>query len=483
MTTLDIYTRVSRKGDERQLSVRGQEKHCRARVAEVGAEVGEVFREDGKSAWNPRVHRPDWETLMARLESRATDGVVVYDLSRFTRQPEIEGGRLLQAAALGLIVLDSERDWDLTDPDGKAAFRDQMKMAAYWSDITSKKTKRGKKLRAQEGQSSGGPRAFGFEPDGETVREAEAAVIRDWAARILRGESLWSLVREANARGILTATGGPWLHNTIKNVMIRPRNAGIIVHNGQPVGQMSSTPILDRPTYDRIVALFQSRRRGRPVSYVCSGLGFTQCSLCGSPLYGRPRSHHKAYEDGEPKREYWCSPANGGCSGVNIDQRALDDWAGEFAIKTLADPKHADALAEQEAELSAKRAELESEASAIEATLGDLNDKLAADLPAAIRAGRRETVLARHAAVTGPLEARLGEIATELAALEAESATPAPRRTISPQAQSYLYWLDLWMSGTTGEKRQILGHALAGRVIVVSPFHSSAERIKVRPVG
>jgi DNA invertase Pin-like site-specific DNA recombinase len=421
---------------------------------------------------------------MARLESGESDGVCVYDLSRFARQVD-DGERLIKAALRGLIVLDSESDatFDLTSPGGKKAFRDAINAAAYYSDRTSKTGRRGKALRAQEGLSSGGPRAFGFEPDGVTVREAEAAVIRDWANRIVRGESLWSLVREANARGVLTATGGPWLHNTIKNVMTRERNAGIIVHNGQPVGEMSSTPILDRPTYDRIVALFAARRRGRPTSYVCSGKGLTQCSLCGSPLYGRPRSHHKAYDDGEPKREYWCSPANGGCSGVAIDQRALDDWAGEFAIKTLADPKHADALARQEAELSAKRAELEGEASAIEATLGDLNDKLAADLPAAIRAGRRETVLTRHAAVTGPLEVRLGEIATELGELEAESAAPAPRRTISPQAQSYLYWLDMWMSGTTGEKRQILSHALAGRVIVVSPFLSSAERMKVRPAG
>jgi DNA invertase Pin-like site-specific DNA recombinase len=452
-------------------------------VADAGHGVGEVLIDDGKSAWNPRVRRPDWEALMTRLESGESDGVCVYDLSRFARQVD-DGERLVKAALRGLVVLDSESDatFDLTSPGGKKAFRDAVNAAAYYSDRTSKTGKRGKALRAREGLSSGGPRAFGFEPDGITVCEDEATVLRDWADRLLRGESVLSLEQEARAQGILTSTGAQWIHSTIRNVMMRERNAGIIVHNGKPVGKMSSAPILDRPTHDRVVALFESRRRGRPVSYVCSGRGFAQCGVCGWPLYGRPRSHHRAYEDGEPKREYWCSPANGGCSGVNIDQRALDEWAAEWAVKILADPKHADQVAERAAELSARRGELDQEASDIEATLGDLNDKLAADLPAAVRAGRRETVLARYAAVTGPLEARLGSIATGLAAIEAESADPSPGRTIPARDQAYLYWLDRWMSGTTGEKRQILAHALGGRVIVVESGRG-AERIEVRPAG
>jgi hypothetical protein len=298
---------------------------------------------------------------------------------------------------------------------------------------------------------------------------------------LLNGESQATLISEATEAGILTSHGLPWNRTGLRAIMTNPRYAGWIVYKGEPVSELPGEPVFDRAVFKRLEALFAARRPGRPPSdrYMCTGKA--RCGACGHGLNGRPRHNKRPYDDGEICRDYWCCPTNGGCGQVSVDQRMLDEWASEWMIKTLADPKHADTLAKQEAELSAQRAELESEASAIEATLGDLNGKLAADLPAAIRAGRRETVLSRHAAVTGPLEERLGSIATELAALEAESAAPAPRRTIPPRAQRYLYWLDKWDSGSTGERRQILVQALNGRVLVVEPGSGGTERIKVRP--
>ena len=80
---LDIYARVSRLGDDRQRSTEGQVEDCQARIVERGAQVGEVHIDSGRSAWNPRVRRPDWERLMSRLEAGATGGVVVFDMARF----------------------------------------------------------------------------------------------------------------------------------------------------------------------------------------------------------------------------------------------------------------------------------------------------------------------------------------------------------------------------------------------------------------
>ena len=81
---LDIDARVSRIGDDRQRSEGGQVEDCERRVKERGARVGEVHIDSGRSAWNPRVKRPAWEGLMARLESGATGGVVVFDMARFS---------------------------------------------------------------------------------------------------------------------------------------------------------------------------------------------------------------------------------------------------------------------------------------------------------------------------------------------------------------------------------------------------------------
>jgi site-specific DNA recombinase len=139
---LDIYARVSRLGDDRQRSTGGQVEDCEARIAERGAQVGEVHIDSGRSAWNPRVKRPDWERLMSRLEAGATGGVVVFDMARFSRRP-IEGERLILAAERGLVVLDSEGEYDLTTANGRKAFRDQLNAAAYESDRLSTRVKRG----------------------------------------------------------------------------------------------------------------------------------------------------------------------------------------------------------------------------------------------------------------------------------------------------------------------------------------------------
>lgn len=475
MTVLDIYTRVSRKADERQLSVRGQAKHCAARVREIGATVGEVFTDDGKSAWNPRTIRPDWERLMARLEAGESDGVIIYDLSRFTRNHK-DALRIAEAAERGVAILDSDKAWDLTDPDTMKQFWDLVTANRYFSALTSKKTRRGKEIRAQDGLNHGGPRAFGFEPDGMTIRESEAEVIRELADRMLKGESQGELTADLNARGIRTATGAEWTRASMRAVLRRERNAGILIHNGEPVAELPGKPILDRETYDALDRMFSARKRGRPVAYLCSGSAV--CGACGHGLTGRPRPHHHAYEDGEPKREYWCSPANGGCGGVHIDIRILDGWAGEWAVRELSDPEHADAVARREAEFSARRAELEAEVSAIESMLDDLNSKHAAELPAAVKAGRVERVRKRHKGLTEPLEERLGSISAELAELTPENTLPAPSRTIPDRDAAWIYWLDRWTAGKTGEKRQILRHALDGRRIVVSPGRGT-ERVSV----
>ena len=75
-----------------------------------------------------------------------------------------------------------------------------MVAAEYYSDVLKAKTRFGKKRKAQRGEVDK-RRSFGFESDGVTVREDEAAIIRDHAARLLAGETQDSLIRELNGGG------------------------------------------------------------------------------------------------------------------------------------------------------------------------------------------------------------------------------------------------------------------------------------------
>src|SRR6266567_6466509 len=187
---VDIYARVSRlkRDEKREPSTTGQVAVCRVRLVDLGLPEGKVLIDLDRSAWNPNVKREAWDELMDRLESGISGGAIMFDLERFTRQPK-DGERMIDLADRGLLVLDSESEYDLTTPNGKKAFRDAINAAAYYSDRLSTRARRGKRLKAMSGEPNTTTRPFGFEDDFVTVREAEAEIIRELTRRILAGES------------------------------------------------------------------------------------------------------------------------------------------------------------------------------------------------------------------------------------------------------------------------------------------------------
>lgn len=478
---LDIYARVSRLSDERQRSVEGQVLECTDRVIEAGARVGKVLDGDrGKSAWDDRVKRPDWDELMRRLEAGLSGGVCVFDLSRFSRRPR-EGERLIAAAERGLVVLDSESEYDLTTPNGKKAFRDQLNSAAHYSDQTSTKTRRGKRLRAIKGETNNSQRPFGWEDDNATLRAAEADALADAAERVLAGESQDAIVIEWNQAGILTATGKEWSRSTLRQVLLRPRNAGIAVYRGEilrepsidpdvlgkPKRLVGVEPVFDVAVWEDLDALYASRRRGRPNSdaYACSGT--VRCGLCYHTLTGRPRKNMKPYADGEVKRQYWCQPRaqDGGCGRISVDQRELDKHVGELVATIMADPRHAAAVEAASKVRTDRRQQLNDDLERAEQLAAELSGRL----------GREEISIDRYDAAIAPLDKKIARIRADLAKLGDEPDVDLPAEPAA-SASALATWRRRWEDAEVVEKRVLLRRALRGRWLVVNPLPLTAPR-------
>lgn len=461
--TLDTYARVSRKGDARRRSMEGQNTANRARAEQLGARVGEVFdKDDGRSAWNPRVKREDWDRLMARLETGASDGVVVFDLARFSRRPS-EGERLIEAAERGMIVADSEAIYDLTTGAGRKAFRDALAAAAYYSDEISSRTKRGKREKAMAGETNHSRRPFGFEQDGSTVRESEARELRDATARLIRGESLESITEDWNVRGVLTSLGAQWSSRTVKNVLRRVRNMGVVEYDGVEVGRLPGEPVVAPEDFARMEAVFAARRPGRPPSEKYIGSGIALCGKCRqNNLTGRPRDGLGT--DNLPKREYLCvkRAGRGGCWGVVVDGGSLDGWIRDFVIARFSDPRNAlrvgAALTKARAAAD-KAAELAGEITKAEELAQQLSDRL----------GRGELPLARYDAAVAPLDRRI-------AALRAEAKALTPTVAGVTSVLSVEEATAMWVSSSNTERRALLRQALAGQQLVVHPADPTAPR-------
>lgn len=74
---------------------------------------------------------------------------------------------------------------------------------------TRRRVAAARERQAKAGEYGGGPRPFGFEEEGLTIRRPEADVIADCSVRVVQGASMRSLCRELNEQGVLTTTGKP----------------------------------------------------------------------------------------------------------------------------------------------------------------------------------------------------------------------------------------------------------------------------------
>ncbi|MFE0101122.1 recombinase family protein [Streptomyces sp. NPDC059009] len=388
---LDSYARESRRGDKRRLSVTGQHASNEQRIRDLGATLGERLDDQGKSAWNPEVHRKDWHRLIARHASGESDGVVIFDLERFLRQVK-DAVRIVDLAKLGFKVFDSDMEFDLTTTSGRDAFYKQAIAAETYSSRLSEKVSRGNRQRAINGEGKRGRyRAFGFEDDGTTVRESERPHIREVDQMIrVKGQTWKEAVEYLTRNGIystairhtkecteikelLTAyqlrrydcacTGAPWTENGLQGAMKSPRMAGYSRLGKELVGRLPGEPILDPVNHQELLMLISSRR-GRPPTqvFLCTGKVPMRCWNCSTVLTQRRSSHGLTYPGrDEVKRTYLCDKTAGGCGKTIADRYVLDGHVRDAVIEELSSSESAEELRRQREQRQQERTPYEKE--------------------------------------------------------------------------------------------------------------------------
>jgi site-specific DNA recombinase len=242
---------------------------------------------DGKTKY--RVIRPVFRQMVDRLESGRNDGLVALDLDRACRDPrDLEDlidlaeqyGRSVESVT-GSLRLTS--DADITMARVLVAFankssRDKARRVSAWRE-----------RQANAGKFGGGRRPYGFEDDGLTRIEEECAVIRDAAYAILRGATLRGLARDLNTRKVPTVTGNAtWTAPTLRDILIRPRNKGAMVYQGEEIATAPWEPIVPADVHDRTVALLTDEKRdtraGTAPRWLLSGIARCGREGCGSTM-------------------------------------------------------------------------------------------------------------------------------------------------------------------------------------------------------
>lgn len=228
-----IYKRISSDREGQEVGVGRQDETCRELAARLGADiVGDYTDNDAGASTLSKAPRPDYERLLADAEADPGSLILAYSNSRLTRRPaEWEDLIRLHERSKVTVHTWASGTVDLSKADGRAVARTIAAWDAAEAERTGERVKEDVKRRAKNGLFHGGGRSFGWTTDHE-LHPVESEILADWVDRVIKGEALSLLAREAKQHGIPTARGGQWRASIIRQMMLNPRIAGLREYGG-----------------------------------------------------------------------------------------------------------------------------------------------------------------------------------------------------------------------------------------------------------
>lgn len=416
-----------------------QERECRKLAESRGWELVNVYVDNDLTAYAGKP-RPQYKTMLDAVRAGEIDALVAVEPERFWRHVrEAEDFLdLIQAHKIEVATVRGGK-YDPGTADGRRDARQAAVYARWESERKSERVRSAHEEIAAEGRFHGGRRPYGFRliPPGEDgvkgrleIDPAEQAVIREAAARVLGGETLYGVCALLNERGVPTVKGGAWRTPTLKRILTSETTAGKREHKGEIVGDASWPALLDETTWRQLRRLLlNGKKRGRVAKVALLSGGLARCGRCGAPLYSARKEKARG-----AKRIYVCMrpPYGNGCGRLTVDAGHLETDVVELALRALDTP----AIARELAGVNRPEPEAGEDPAALERELVELAEDFGEG-----RIGRAEWIAARQA-----VERRLE------AALEAERAAvrPAVEEWTGPGIR------ELWPDLSLDEKRAAL---------------------------
>jgi site-specific DNA recombinase len=350
-----IYTRISNDPLHLNLGVQRQEQDCKELCEKLGWTVIDVYQDSDISAYSGKI-RPNYRRLLEDAESGVIDAIVSWHVDRLNRSPaELE--EIIDICNQHNVAVQTVKAGpvDLSSPSGRAVARTLSAWARYESENKSDRQRRKAFELAQAGKlAGGGYRPYGFQQDRKTIKEDEAAVIREVAERIIAGESMGALIRDLNERSVPTSEGGRWTNTTMRRLLTSPRISGQrgyeptttkrTVYGGDPVAKAEWDEIItpEQTLRLRSILIDADRSQARMGSRRYLLTGILVCGNCGNRMCGRPRDDH------EPR--YVCNKKSGNdhCGKVFVLAKPTDEYVVGLMKIALDSPAFWAALNQQD---------------------------------------------------------------------------------------------------------------------------------------
>ncbi len=337
-----IYLRVSTgRQAEKELPLESQESQCRAKAAELGAEVAQVFADRGISGRTDS--RPEFQYAIQYCELRKIDHFITWSTSRFARSAvdaKIYKSRLEKAGTeINYVSVNIDRE------DEYGGFLQESILEIFdelYSRQVSADTRRSMVKNSQSGYWKGGFPPFGYQiiPAPENPKrsklvplENEAAVVRSIFQMRIEGYGSKSIATRLND---LTEfhRGARWSKSSVTSVLRNERVVGRTIYGRKSSAGVrrpreqwiivdSHEPIVSIEQFDQVQAMMdEANTSGSPKS-TWFFTGLVRCKQCGLAM--RIES-----AKGRNQRYYYynCSGAQKGigCENRRLPAADLDDW-------------------------------------------------------------------------------------------------------------------------------------------------------------
>lgn len=410
-----VYCRISNDKEGAGLGVQRQEEDCRKLAAQQGYEVAAVFTDNDISAYSGK-RRPGYRAMLAKLGE--VEAVVAWHTDRLHRQPSELEEYIDICRERGVITHTVQSGkLDLVTPTGIFVASMFGNLARYESAHKAERVKRAMEQKIRAGKWAGGARPFGwvFDDGKPVICEEEAAIVRHTFDHVVSGGSLGSWVDKLNDLGVTTSVGKPWGYSQLRQMMLRPRNAGLASLHGEIVGTSEFPPIVTENVWRAGCSILQdpTRRRSQSNKAVHLLAGIAQCH-CGALV----RSATVTARNGEKHKVYRCPVKGKGHVGKRVEYVDAVVNPMMVALRSIAARHHS---AEDDT-TTEEMASLETELKALRQRHYDM----------AIQAAEGMITASQLSIITNRINQNIEKVERRLADLQMQAARPVVPEGITP---------------------------------------------------
>ena len=234
-----IYTRKSADETDPQLSsLQVQRELCTAYIASQALEgwhlLPEQYDDGGYSGGT--LKRPALQALLAQVQERAVDTIVIYKIDRLSRSLRDFLNLVSLFEAHSVTFVSVTQSFNTATSIGKLILNILLSFAQFERELTGERLRDWFAGARQRGLWMHGPRPFGYRVERGclSVDEAEADIIRYAHRRYAAIGSAGLLAREMNRKGFRNQYGRPLTRPVLTRLLRSRLYCGDLVHRGQP---------------------------------------------------------------------------------------------------------------------------------------------------------------------------------------------------------------------------------------------------------